>query len=503
MKKIQHIEVRSFILISPILLFGYSCSQKKIEKPNILFIAVDDLRPELGCYGNTVVITPNIDRLAKTGMLFSNAYCQQALCNPSRASLLTGMRPDAIKVWDLNTHFRKAVPDAVTLPEFFKSQGYRVECLGKIFHDTEEMEDTHSWSNPKKSLKDIGDYPDTTMQRLMGLKFRGIQLRKEGVPESRIQKPLCVSTMSVDVPDNEFRDGAIADLAIDFLEEINEPFFLAVGFYRPHLPFVAPKKYFDLYDPEKIPVATNPYLPQDCPVMAMNTMGELRGYADFTDAPSPFEGSLPPEKRQQLKHGYYACVSYIDAQIGRLLDGLESKGLSENTIVILWGDHGWKLGEHNSWGKMTNYEIDTRAPMIIRVPRMKKKNVKTDALVEFVDIYPSICELAGFPVSESLEGTSFMPLMKKPGLKWKSAVFSQFMRTTDNGSFMGYSIRTRQYRYVEWINMETKIVVGKELFDHHTDPEENINIAGLPENSDLVKLLSKKLAEGWKAAMPE
>ncbi len=490
-------------MISPILMLSYSCSQKKIEKPNILFIAVDDLRPELGCYGNTAIITPNIDRLAKTGMLFSNAYCQQSLSNPSRASLLTGRRPDAIKVWDLSTHFRSAVPDAVTLPEFFKHQGYRVEGVGKIFHDTKEMEDPQSWSNPKKSPEGIGDYPDTTMQRLIGLKNKGIQLRKEGVPETRIPTPSAVSTMSVDEPDNKLRDGAVADLAIDFLEEINEPFFLAVGFYRPHLPFVAPKKYFDLYDPEKIPQATNSFLPKDCPNIAINTLDELRGCADLTGVPSPFEGSLPLEKRQQLKHGYYACVSYIDAQIGRLLNALESNGLSENTIVILWGDHGWKLGEHNSWGKMTNYEIDTRAPLIIRVPWMKKKNVKTDALVEFVDIYPSLCELTGFHVSENLEGISFTPLLKKPHLKWKSAVFSQYMRTTDNGSFMGYSIRTRQYRYVEWINMETKIVVGRELYDHHTDPEENINIAGLTENSSLVKMFSEKLAKGWKAALPE
>ncbi len=489
------------ISISLLILLCYSCTEKKVEKPNILFIAVDDLRPELGCYGNGDIIAPNIDRLANSGMVFSNAYCQQSLCNPSRASLLTGMRPDAIKVWDLGTHFRSVVPDVVTLPEFFKNQGYRVEGLGKIFHDN--MGDPQSWSHPQKVLEGVTGYPDTTMQRLLGLKIRGIKLREEGVPENQIPKPRGVSTMSVDKPDNKFPDGAITDLAIDFLEEFDEPFFLAVGFYKPHLPFVAPEKYFDLYDPEKIPPAKNPFLPEDSPDISLNTMVELKGYAEFTGAPSPFEGSLPLEQRQMLKHGYYACVSFVDAQIGRLLDALESNGLSENTIVILWGDHGWKLGEHNSWGKMTNYEIDTRVPMIIRVPWMKKKDVKTDALVEFVDIYPSLCELAGFPVSGNLEGVSFVPLIKKPELEWKSAAFSQFMRTTENGSFMGYSIRTRQYRYVEWINMETNVVVGKELFDHHTDPEENRNIAGLPANSDLVKLFSEKLEKGWKAAMPE
>lgn len=471
--------------------------------PNILFIAVDDLRPELGCYGNTEIITPNIDRLAKTGLVLSNAYCQQALCNPSRASLLTGMRPDAIKVWDLSTHFRTAVPDAVTLPEFFKNNGYRVEGLGKIFHDHISQEDPQSWSNPKKQPQSVSGYPDSTMQRLMELKIRGNKLRAEGVPENLIPQCRSQSTMSVDEPDNKFLDGAITDMAIDIIEEIDKPFFLAVGFYKPHLPFVAPKKYFDLYDPEKIPLATNPYLPLGSPEIAMNSMAELRGYEDFADAPAPFDGSLTLEQRQKLKHGYYACVSFVDAQIGRLLDALDTNGFTENTIVILWGDHGWKLGEHNSWGKMTNYEIDTHVPLIIRVPWMQHKGVTTDALVEFVDIYPSLCELAGLPISETLEGVSFVPLIKKPELEWKSAAFSQYMREQNGEIFMGYSIRTRQYRYVKWIDMETKEVVGQELFDHDTDPDENMNIAGIPENRNLVEMLSEKLNAGWKSALPQ
>lgn len=476
-------------------------TEKKINKPNILFIAIDDLRPDLGCYGNEDVITPNIDRLANMGLVFNNAYCQQAICNPTRASLLTGMRPDAIKVWDLRTHFRTAMPDVVTLPEYFKNNGYLVEGMGKIFHGGYGMKDPQSWSNPKQRPEGHSLYPDSTRERLA---LRKQKLLDQGVSESVIGgKYRGPGVMSIDEPDNKRFDGALADLAIDFIEDVKDPFFLAVGFVKPHLPFVAPKKYFDLYDREQIPLATNPNLPNGSPEIAMNTMYELRAYEDFANTPTPFEGSLTLEQRRRLKHGYYACISFIDAQVGRLLDAIENNGLSENTIIILWGDHGWKLGEHNSWGKMTNYEIDTHVPLLVHVPWMQKNGAKTNALVEFVDIYPSLCELAGLPISDKLEGFSFVPLIDKPERKWKSAVFSQYMRKHEGESFMGHSLRNERYRYVEWKNMATDETIAQELYDHHTDPSENFSVAEKVENNELVLEFSAQLKAGWKGVLPE
>jgi len=508
--------IKLFIIGSVLISFD-SCTDRVPETPNILFIAVDDMRTDLGCYGNKDIITPNIDQLAESGLLFNNAYCQQAVCNASRASLLTGMRPDAIKVWDLKTHFRTAAPDIVTLPEYFKNNGYRVEGMGKIFHGS--LKDPQSWSYPKKDPKGHSLYPDTAMKRL---EERRNALRAMGVPENQIGgKYRGLGVMSVDEPDNKRYDGALTDLAIETLRELDGPFFLAVGYHRPHLPFVAPKKYFDMYDRDKIPLAPNPFLPEGSPEIAMNTMYELRAYEDFAITPTPFDGSLTLEQRRRLKHGYYSSVSFVDAQVGRLMEALEENDLYENTIVILWGDHGWKLGEHNSWGKMTNYENDTHVPLIIRVPWMKGKGVKTDAFVEFVDIYPSLCELAGLKVPEHLEGLSFVPLIEQPAREWKAAafsqymrwqnpeqpwktaVFSQYMRRHEGKSFMGYSIRTKMYRYVKWKNMDNGKVVARELFDHETDPQENKNIADLPGNEEIVKKLSEQLNEGWKGALPK
>ena len=504
-----------FALIS-IEICTISCSLEKPENPNILFIAVDDLRTDLGCYGNTLIKTPNMDRLAESGLLFSRAYCQQAVCNPSRASLLTGMRPDAIKVWNLQTHFREAVPDIVTLPQYFKQNGYTVEGMGKIFHGT--LKDPQSWSHPKKEPVGHSLYPDTAMRRL---EERRDVLRAQGVPENQIGgKYRGPGVMSVDEPDNKRFDGALTDLAIEVMADIQEPFFLAVGYHRPHLPFVAPKKYFDLYDPHKIPLAPNPYLPEGSPDIAMNTMYELRAYEDFAFTPTPFEGSLTLEQRKRLKHGYYASVSFIDAQIGRLIAALDDYELDKNTIVILWGDHGWKLGEHNSWGKMTNYENDTHVPLIIHIPWLQRGGSITDGFVEFVDIYPSLCELAGLDIPEHLEGFSFVPLIDHPDREWKSAAFSQYMRwynpeqpwkTTvfneymqkhDADTFMGYAMRTDRYRYVEWKNMKNGDVVSRELFDHQADPQENTNVAEVSGNKDVVSKLSQKLNKGWRAALP-
>ena len=263
-----------------------------------------------------------------------------------------------------------------------------------------------------------------------------------------------------------------------------------------------------MYKREEIPLANNNYLPEDSPIMAINTLRELRSYTDFKDVLRPDEEGLSNEEARLLRHGYFASVSYIDTQIGRLLDELERSGLRDDTIVVLWGDHGWKLGEHRSWCKMTNYEIDTRVPLIINAPNVKGNGQQCDRLIEFVDIYPTLCELAGLKIPHHLEGISAAALCEIPNRPWKKAAYSQFLRegiwtAPDGQEYMGYSIRTERYRYVEWMNWETKQYVAYELYDHTKDPQENINIAGLPDNAQIVKKLSAMLKAGWRAALPE
>jgi arylsulfatase A-like enzyme len=309
-----------------------------------------------------------------------------------------------------------------------------------------------------------------------------------------------------------YYDGAQTDVAIEKLGELakrKEPFFFGVGYYRPHLPFNAPKKYWDLYDRDAIPPAPNPSLPEGAPLMAINTMRELIvSYHDFHEAPRPDQGSLTEAQARRLKHGYYASVSYVDAQIGRLLDRLRQLGLWENTIVVLWGDHGWKLGEHNSWCKMTNFEIDARVPLIMRLPGAKENGQSCDRLVEFVDIYPSLCEAAGLPIPESLEGLSFVPLLKDRTLPWKPAAFSQFLRegkwvAPDGIAYMGRTIRTDRYRYVGWRRKDTGELAAEELYDHQADPLETVNVASRPENRPVVAALAKQLDAGWRESLPE
>jgi choline-sulfatase len=452
------------------------------DKPNVLFIAIDDLRPELGCYGNTLIKSPNIDRLAKSGMVFNRAYCQQAVCLPSRASLLTGARPDSTKAWDLSTDFRKALPDVVTLPQLFKNNGYTSQAMGKIYHHG--YDDAASWSVPTK-------FPEASH----GSGNRQVDPDAEKTPLS--SKGRGPAAEIVNGPDNSLHDGQLADMAVATLRDLKlkgQPFFLAVGFIRPHLPFNSPKKYWDLYDEKSIPLATNPFPPKDAPPYAIPSGSEVRSYAG-----APAERHFPDDYARHLKHGYYAAISFVDAQVGRLLDELEQQGLRENTIVVLWGDHGWKLGEHDAWAKHTNFENDTRAPLIISAPRMKQAGTKTDALVEFVDIYPTLAELASLPLPKHLEGQSLKPLLIKPDRPWKDAAFSQYPRKVGKKDLMGYTMRTARYRYTKWVDRKDHSKVeAVELYDHETDPEENVNIAAQPNHAEIIQQLDAKWQDGWQ-----
>jgi len=514
MKKIN----RSIWIFVLILIFAGCDQHKEInEKPNILFIAVDDLRPELGCYGVDYAISPNIDKLADNGIVFNNAFCQSAVCNPSRASLMTGLRPNSNKVWDLWTDFRETVPEVTTLPQYFKNNGYFTTAIGKIYHNTKP--DSLSWSEKKLHIDGYPFDPDAGYvgeEALEYLERRRQEIIASGKQDKYIDRIgewylKAYSTECEDVPDDAYYDGAQTNIAMKRIEELSkkdQPFFFAIGYYRPHLPFNAPKKYWDLYDPDKIPMAENDFIPENAPPMAINNLRELRGYEDFKDQPHPLFGKLTEEQARHLKHGYLASVSYVDAQIGRLMNKMEELGLLDNTIVVLWGDHGWKLGEHGSWCKQTNYSIDTRVPMIYSTPELRDKPVQSNQLVEFVDIYPTLCELAGLEIPEGLEGISSVPLFTEPEKPWKTAVFSQYMRSRiwlapDGIPYHGHAIRSTDYLYVEWFNENTGELAATELYDLQKDPQENKNVVAAPEYAEAAKQMAERLQNGWPAELPE
>ena len=451
------------------------------KKPNVLFFAVDDLRPELACYGRDWIKSPNIDKLAKRGMAFDRAFCQQAVCSPSRSSLLTGTRPDTTKVWDLVTHFRAALPNGVTIPQHFRQNGYFVQGMGKIYHPG--YDDPQSWSVPWQTPA------APTYAKIKS---------EETVDEDKPKGKSGPAWEAGEVEDNFYKDGKVAEIAVATLKDLakkKEPFFLAVGFAKPHLPFVSPKKYWDLYDPAAIKLAPNPYHPKDSPEYALTNSNELRNYVGM-----PKEGPITDTMARQLKHGYYAAVSYTDAQVGKVINELDRLGLGKDTIIVLWGDHGWKLGEHGEWAKHTNFENDTNAPLLMAAPGMKAAGAHSNALVEFVDIFPTLSELAGLPIPGHLEGVSFKPLLDNPNRPWKSAAFSQYPR---GNKVMGYSMRTDRYRLTVWLGRNDHSHVDAiELYDHQVDPQENVNIAKHPENAELMKGLMEQWKKGWQGAKP-
>jgi len=455
---------------------------------NVLFIAVDDLRPELACYGHSLVQSPNIDKLAATGLRFDRAYCQQAVCSPTRSSLMTGRRPDSTRVYDLVTHFRTALPNVKTLPQAFKEAGYHTEGMGKIYHGG--YDDAPSWSIPSWSPGKQAGKKQMAEARFPGMTLTQAPKKKAGTSGPKdVPATTVVNNDGAELPDTQIASHAIERLAA--LKAGKEPFFLAVGFMKPHLPFVAPKKYWDLYDPSKITLAKEKTLPKNAPAFAGHTSGELRNYNDM-----PKMGPITDEMARHLIHGYYAATSYLDAQVGRVLDALEKQGLADNTIVILWGDHGWNLGEHGLWCKHCNYETSTRVALLIRAPGYDKSHGQaTQALTEFVDIYPTLCELCGVKPDAKIEGQSFVPLLKNPKATIKQVAYSQYPRTIpDHGAAMGYTVRTDRWRYVEWRAKKDGYIV-RELYDHQKDPDETINVADEPSNAEVITEHAKRLAK--------
>lgn len=448
-----------------------------VNRPNILFIAVDDLRTQLGCYGDPVAITPNLDRLARRGTVFGRAYCQQAVCCPSRSSLMTGANPDTLRVWDLKTRFRDTTPQAIPLPEYLQQQGYFTRAFGKIYHDG--MPDPKSWSVPAQleAVSKVEDYR---------------------LPENRAphRGRKAAATEFVDAPDDAYPDGRVAIGAVAALVELSRrpgPFFLAVGIRKPHLPFTAPRKYWDLYAHVALPPIARVEPPTGAPAIALHDSEELRGYSDQPDI-----GPWSPDQTATLRRGYYAATSFADAQIGRVLDALEQTGLAENTLVVVWGDHGFHLGEHGLWAKTTNYEADTRVPLIVAMPDSRPSGVRTDAFVELLDLYPTLLELAHLPGRAALEGRSFAANLGHPEVPGRPAAFSQFPRPwmyRGDPAVMGYTVRTATERYVEWRRFGTTEVVAREFYTYRGDELfETENLAGDPAHVAQVAEMAAELS---------
>ena len=487
------------------------------NRPNILFIPVDDLKPILGCYGDKEIKTPNIDRLAKQGMLFFNAHCQQAVCGPSRASLMTGLYPDSTKVWDLKTRMRDVNPDILTLPQYFKQNGYVTVGMGKTYDPRcvgPEL-DKESWSIPyvtpspedydkKSGPPEIWYQNPETKKNLRKankiIKEQHIK-RKEAfaVMQKLNAKPV---TECVDVADNAYLDGVSAEQACKFLAKFakeGKPFFISVGFKKPHLPFTAPKKYWDLYKDDDIKLALFQKHAKNSKDFTYQDCWELRNsYTDF-----PVKGPIPEKLQRRMIHGYMASVSYIDALIGKVLDELDRLNLTDNTIICLWGDHGWHLGDHGMWGKHTNLEQATRAPLIFAGKGIPK-DVKNFSPVAFVDIFPTLCDLAGLKIPKVLQGKSLTPIFKDSEKSVHKAVMSQFPRWYKGGKVMGYAVRDGRYRYIVWIQKNFRKgeksgpVVFTELYDYTKDPLETVNQAQNPEYKDVIKKMSGILRDTYK-----
>ena len=448
-------------------------------RPNILLIIIDDLRPELGCYGNEHMITPNIDKLAAGGTVFDRAYCNVPVCMPSRVSLLTSLRTDRTM-----GRTKKLSREYITLPKYLKDHGYTTISNGKVFHHIDDR--AEDWSDPP--WRSVPIYHGEV--RWGTYNTYGLWQNEESGKLINPETGFGPFFDSAEVPDDAYQDGKVANKTIADLKRLaksDEPFFLACGFWRPHLPFNAPKKYWDLYDPQKLPLADNRFIPKNLPELCQNSpeMYEYAGIDGFPDDEAFHRKAL---------HGYYASVSYVDAQVGRLLDALKANNLDENTIVVLIGDHGWHLGEHNFWGKHNTLKNALEAPLIVRAPGYEGGK-HSFALVEYLDIYPTLVQLAGLPLPDHVEGRSLTPLLENPGTPWKDALYFFWNdKERINGKVKlvdAIAVKTDRFLYTEWYQ-ENK-VIDRMLFDHESDPQENVNIAGYPEMQATVKDLSERI----------
>jgi uncharacterized sulfatase len=431
----------------------YAQQKQGQKKMNILFIASDDLNNDLGGYGHPLVKSPHIDRLANMGVQFDQAYCQYVQCSQSRVSLLTGLRPDTTQVFDLRTDFRDNIPTVTTLPEFFKDNGYFSARVGKIFHygvpgdiGTNGLDDPKSWNQVVNPLG---------RDKLEEDKIKNL------TPDRGLGSSL--SWLEAEGTDDEQTDGMVANAAIRLMKENKDkPFFIAAGFFRPHCPYIAPKKYFDMYPLESI---TLPDEPEE----------HLKNIPKAAFWTNPLYWGLNERERKEVIRAYYASVSFMDAQVGKLLDALDQLGLSENTIVVFWSDHGYLLTEHGQWMKQSLFEESARVPLIIAAPNAKGNGKASDGVVELLDLYPTLANLCGLTPPEYLAGDNITPLLENPDKKWENAAHTQVLRTPEK--YMGRSVRTHRWRYTEWDHGKK----GAELYDHNKDPNEYNNLAEDPK----------------------
>lgn len=465
------------MLIRSLILLALTVSSAlAAPRTNVLFIMADDFRAEVASYGSTA-LTPNLDRLAKMSLQFDRAYCQQAVCNPSRSSLLTGRRPETLRIWNNGTHFRDLNPDVTTLPLWFKKNGYTTRCVGKIFHNwhTTVKGDPGSWSAPEflHYANHGNDTPQITGElppnhaTLMPAKYNG--------------NLLCESR---DVPDEAYYDGRVAAEAVRVLDEVKgRPFFLAVGFWKPHAPFNAPKKYWDLYDRAKLP-PLDPRRPEGAPDIAFHDSREILGIGDKRVTPTS-------EQAAEMRHGYFANISYMDAQLGKVLDALEKSGVADRTIVTFISDHGYHIGEHTQWGKTSNFEYDARVPMFIRTPGTKVAGQRTQSLVELVDLFPTLADLCKLPKAKGLDGLSLVPILEDPAASVKVAAFTQHPRPayydrepSKMPSAMGVSVRTSRVRYTEWRDWNSGEAIARELYEAADEPAETRSVLDQPAHAE-------------------
>ena len=481
------------------------------KRKNVLFFVADDMRPEIEPYigpnfpspVHPKIVTPNLQKLSERSLLLLRSYCQFAQCNPSRSSFLTSRRPDTTHVTTNSQNFRHVGGNFTTLPQFFKNNGYTTVGMGKIFHDSQPASndnDPPSWSFPFYHATDESSWVDKSLGTV--------------VPVTKKQRD------ALPLPDDQITRWAVSTLKTlaPKAKTGEEPFFLGVGYIKPHLPFVFPEEFLDYYPPESIHVPDNPFAPVNMPSIAWSGNKEIQFYKDIKQLHyhGKINESLPVNKTKSLRRGYYSAIAYVDSLLGQVLTALSDLGLENDTVVSFMGDHGWQLGEHGLWAKDTNYEDATHAPMMIRVPGMTDHGVRTENFAEFVDIFPTIVEAAGFSAlplcgkqsaKETLcsEGVSLLPLVNSPNTtKWKNRAFSQFPR---GSGVMGYTMRTDRYRYTEWVKYsdhrpDWNIRHGMELYDHSIDPEENMNRVNEAAYKDAVSLLSKQLHAGWRDALP-
>ena len=481
------------LILELVTALGFAAVQAA-QKPNVLLILVDDLKPAMGCYGDNAAITPNMDALARRGMRFDMAYCNQAVCAPSRFTLMLGAHSTSTGLYGLGSHLRKAWPGAVTMPQHFAKHGYRTESLGKVFHIGHGNQgDPESFSVPHFHDKVI-EYldPESTDGGKLTREEALFTNQKLGQIRSLPRGAAYESPMA---NDTDYADGRVADETVKRLKAAKQrlakddtPFFITAGFVRPHLPFSAPKKYWDMHAPAKLPMPVNKAFPKDAPKVALKRGGEIAAFK-----PVPSNGEIDEELTRKLIHGYYASTSYVDAQVGKVTRALEELGLAKDTIVVLWGDHGWHLGDLSIWTKHTNFEQANRIPIIIVAPGLAKPGSVTSQLAETVDIFPTLSELAGLPASKGpqpIDGVSLVPVLKNPNARVRDHAFHAYPR----GKKLGRAIRTQRYRLVEWKNhSDSKAEVEYELYDYKTDPWETQNHhAAKPRIAEkLKKILSK------------